>query len=102
MHDSHPGTVLTVKCSNMRRPQDYRECGGAADLRSLARLIPATSRLLLRAPVGAAGAPAAAQSAASPATAADGEEAAQVPTASVRAGDMLLVRSAVYTAVARA
>lgn len=57
--------------------------GCAADLRSLARLIPARSRLLLRPPVDTVPAVTAA---------ADGDDAAEVATSSVRAGDMLLVR----------
>ncbi len=76
----------------------------AADLRTLARLIPAQSRLLLGAPPARAAAPSAAAPAeapaaavalvasrAPPAAAAAGEDAVEVPTASVRAGDLLLV-----------
>ncbi|KAK9846485.1 hypothetical protein WJX81_005091 [Elliptochloris bilobata] len=62
----------------------------SADLRSLARLIPARSRLLLRPPGEPASAPATA-AAVAPLASEDSKDAADVPTASVRAGDMLLV-----------
>ena len=63
--------------------------GCAADLRSLAKLIPARSRLLLRPP---ADPDAALLAAAARPAAAEGDDAAEVATSSVRAGDLLLVR----------
>ncbi|GLC60839.1 hypothetical protein PLESTB_001681900 [Pleodorina starrii] len=66
----------------------------AADLRSLARLIPATARLVLDpgvAPGGAAAAAASGSAASGSAVSGPGVEVVEVPTSSVRAGDVLRV-----------
>ncbi len=100
-------TACTRGCPLCRpRPADaVPRAWAAADLRTLARLIPAQSRLLLGAPPPRAAAPSAAAPAEVPAAAGPlvaprgppaaapaGEDVVEVPTASVRAGDLLLVR----------